>query len=161
MRNLNDKIAGAPNFKYYEFVKSSSAKRFGISNTPDEEQWQRIEFLAQEILQPLREKFGPLRINSGFRSHALNKAIGGSFRSIHCIGAAADIEPIRRSISLMVILNWIIKHCNFTEMVAEYFPGGWVHIAYIKDRNEKNLKLKDETHNYKIITLDELTKIYN
>jgi hypothetical protein len=43
------------------------------------------------VLQPLRDRFGPIRINSGYRCPELNEAVGGVQSSQHMRGEAADI----------------------------------------------------------------------
>lgn len=84
------------------------------------------------VLQPIRDKLGVVTINSGFRSVAVNKAVGGSATSDHCKGMAADIEimnmPNRK------LAEWIRDNIDFTQLILE-FPGaapndGWVHVSY-------------------------------
>jgi hypothetical protein len=92
-------------------------------------------------LQPLREAKGRIRITSGYRSKKLNKVINGSKKSLHCFGCAADIEPLRSSVSLLDLLEWIYNNCEFRELIAEFFFEGWVHIGYVEGRNTHKLKL--------------------
>ena len=99
LRDLNTKLPMAPNFRYKEFVRSSTALRLGIKNIPNEHQWQSIERVAGNIIQPVREKFGRIRITSGFRSIKLCKAIGSSINSNHTRGEAIDFEPVNSDIS--------------------------------------------------------------
>ena len=65
------------NFALKEMTKSSTAERLGLTNTPTMEHIINLVNLCNHILQPLREEFGPIRINSG-RGAELNKAVGGS-----------------------------------------------------------------------------------
>jgi len=160
VRNLNSKIPGAKNFKYKEFIKSDTALRKGINNIPTDDHWENIEKLAVNILQPAREALGRIRITSGYRSKELNKAVNGSKRSLHCFGHAADLEPLKVGVSLLDLLEWIYNNCEFRELIAEFFPEGWVHIGYVEGMNEKKLKLKDENHNYKIVSLDYVKSLY-
>lgn len=160
MIDINDKIPGAPNFKYREFIKSDTAIRKGIDNTPTDEHWENIEKLAVNVLQPARKALGRTRITSGYRSKKLNKAINGSKKSWHCFGCAADIEPLRASVSLLDLLEWIYNNCEFRELIAEFFSEGWVHVAYVEGRNIHRLKLKDKNHNYKIVSLDYVKSLY-
>ena len=78
-----------------EATKSITALRLGIANTPNGTALANMKILAEKIFEPLR-KFvgGPIKINSMFRSEALNKQIGGSSRSQHCQGNAMDIDDI-------------------------------------------------------------------
>lgn len=80
------------NFFLAEFVRSDTALRRGIDNTPDIQQIMNLKFLCENILQPLRDKFGLIVISSGFRSFALNRAVGGSASSQHMLGEACDIR---------------------------------------------------------------------
>ncbi len=90
----------APNFTYKEFVRSSTALRYGIRNNPNEPEWRSIERVASNIIQPVREEFGPIRITSGFRSVELCYKVGSSARSNHTRGEAIDFEPINTNITL-------------------------------------------------------------
>ena len=64
---------------YKEAVRSSTAKRLGIENTPTEFDLKRMKSISKNVFEPLRTAAnGPIRINSFFRSKELNKAVGGS-----------------------------------------------------------------------------------
>ena len=66
------------NFTKEELVASATAKRLGIDNTPSKEESGKLHLLASKILQPLRDAYrNPIRITSGFRCKALNKAVNG------------------------------------------------------------------------------------
>jgi hypothetical protein len=158
VRNLNAKIYGAPNFRYREFIKSDIALRRGIDNIPTEEHWQNIEKLAVNVLQPVRSNLGRINITSGYRSKKLNKATKGSRRSLHCFGCGSDVES--EKVSLLYLLEWVYNNCEFRELIAEFFPGGWVHVGYVEGWNVKKLKLKDKDHNYKLVSLDYIKNLY-
>lgn len=146
-------------FQYKEFVKSDTATRLNIDNTPTEDHWKSIELLVQNILEPIRTKFGPIRITSGYRSVKLCEVVGSNKNSNHARGEAADIEPIS-DIPLMKIMEWISANLNYRELIAEYFPDGWVHVAYRKNGNDKIIKLKDPSHNYNRVSIDYIKNIY-
>jgi zinc D-Ala-D-Ala carboxypeptidase len=160
MRNLNDKIPGAPNFQYKEFVKSQTALRRGIKNEPNEEQWRAIEKLAVNVLQPVRDRFGRIRITSGFRSVELCLAVGSSKYSNHARGQAADIEPVAEGTRMIDVVEYIYNSLDFRTLIMEYFPTGWIHVDYREGGNLKRLKLKDKNHDYEDITLDEALRLY-
>lgn len=164
MENLNDYIImpnGAnSNFQYNEFIKSDTALRRGIKNIPNNAHWQNIEKLTQNILQPIRARFGRLRITSGYRSVELCEAIGSSSTSNHTRGEAADIEPLAPKVTLIDILKFIHNTLPHRELIAEYFPHGWVHVAYREGGNDKILKLKDKKHHYERVDLDYILKLY-
>lgn len=161
MQNITDKIPGAPNFTYREFIKSQTALRKGIRNVPTIEQWENVEKLAKNILQPIRTNFGRIRITSGFRSVELCEAIGSSSTSNHAKGQAADIEPVDTSIKLFDILEWIHDNLVYRELIAEYFPRGWIHVAFRDGANTKVLKLKDSNHHYSRVSIDYIRNLYS
>ncbi len=160
MRNLKAKIPGASNFKYKELVRSSIALRKGIKNEPNEEQWKCIELLAKEILQPIREKFGRIRITSGFRCVELCVAVGSSKYSNHARGQAVDIEPLEDGVTLVEILEFVHDNLEYRSLIGEFLPSGWVHIAYRPAGNVKRFKLKDENHDYDSVTIDYIRNLY-
>ena len=81
------------NLSLAEVTKSATAIRRGISNEPTIEHMENLKQVAENIFQPLRDKFKvPIAITSGYRSADLNKAIGGSITSQHCKGQALDID---------------------------------------------------------------------
>jgi hypothetical protein len=160
-RKLSDKLKMAPNFYYREFVKSNTATRLGIVNIPGEKEWIKIEELAQHVLQPIRNHFGPIRITSGYRSPELNVKIGGSKFSNHCRGEAADIEPWNSSIKLIDIMEWTVQSLDFREVIAEFFPNGWLHLTYRINGNSKIIKLKDNNHNYNVVTIGYIKELYD
>ena len=80
------------NFRLSEFTRSDTAKRLGIENECSSvEQVLNLAYLCHMVLQPLRDKFGPIRITSGYRQPELNGAVGGASNSQHMRGEAADI----------------------------------------------------------------------
>lgn len=84
------------NFSYDELIASSTAKRLGLDNTPNEKEKEKLRELAEYILQPIRDAWkSPIIVNSAFRSEAVNKAVGGVKNSQHRLGEAADIRPIK------------------------------------------------------------------
>jgi zinc D-Ala-D-Ala carboxypeptidase len=119
-----------------EVTRSDSAKRNGISNIPTPEHLENFKKLAQHVFEPIRNHFGvPINISSGYRSKALNKAIGGSSTSDHCYGRAIDIDMDGSSsgVTNNDIFHWIKDNLKFKQLIAE-FPEvgklGWVHVAY-------------------------------
>ncbi len=158
MRNLNDKIPNALNFKYREFTFSKTAIENNTPNIPNETQWKNIERLAINILQPVRHKFGRIKISSGFRSLELNDLIKGYKYSNHCKGEAADIKSLE-NVPLIQIANWIFNFLSFRTLIFEF--NEWIHIDYRQDHNVKKLKLKDGNHDYTIVSIDYIKDIYS
>lgn len=161
-RILTNKVPSAPNFTYGELIRSHEAIRLGIPNIPNEVQWANLELGAQRILQPVRDKFGRIRILSGFRTPALCLAIGSTAKSTHTFGWAYDFEPMDTNIKLFTIMEWIYENLEFDTLIAEYFPQGWVHCTYSSapDMKRHRLKLKDATHNFDIVSIGNLRRLY-
>jgi zinc D-Ala-D-Ala carboxypeptidase len=152
------------NFSLYEFTKSMTALRKNIDNKPSKEHIENLKILCEKVLQPARDEFGPITINSGFRSKALNKAVGGSGKSNHCFGFAADIEA--KNVSNYILLRWIFENTECTELIAEYLErederAGWVHVAYNPKREKCDIiKLKNKEFNYEPRTLVEMDNYF-
>ena len=121
-------------FTIEELCASDTAKAKGISNKPNMQQMINLVYLAAYVLEPLRVAMGEsIKISSGFRSEALNKAVGGAFNSQHKKGQAADlcidgnIEKGKRW------FNYIRQHLPFDQLIWEHDRSGtyWVHVSYV------------------------------
>ena len=71
------------NFSLQELIKSDTAIRKGIDNNPNSDQIEKLKLLCENILQPVRDHFGRVKITSGYRSPELCQAIGSSVNSQH------------------------------------------------------------------------------
>jgi hypothetical protein len=122
------------NLALAEVTRSETAKRKGISNMPTPEHLENFKKLAENIFQPIREHFGkPIHISSGYRSKALNTAVGGSLSSQHCTGEAIDIDMDGTAITNAEIFNYIKDNLEFDQLIAEFPVNGnpaWVHVSY-------------------------------
>ena len=130
------------NFTLKEFTKSQTAERRGIDNTPNDEHLENAEFLFGNVVQKVRDHFGPTTINSGYRGPELNEAVGGSKKSQHCHGQAADIEV--PGVSNYEVAKWITENCDFDQVILEGYrkgepSSGWVHVSYNKEGNRKSI----------------------
>lgn len=130
------------NFTLKEFTKSQTAERKGIDNTPNNEHLENAEFLFGNVVQKVRDNFGTTVINSGYRGPELNEAVGGSKKSQHCHGQAADIEV--PGVSNYEVAKWITENCDFDQVILEFYtPGipdsGWVHVSYKQEGNRKSI----------------------
>jgi hypothetical protein len=124
-------------FSYAELTRSTTAVRKGISNSPTKEHAANLVQLCNEVLEPLRKLYGrPIRISSGYRSVALNKAVGGSASSHHCYGMAADIDQ-GSAAENMKIFNLLKAYGTFSQLIYEFgnLEDGpdWVHVSFDKD----------------------------
>lgn len=115
----------------------------GLANTPTSEEVARLTDLVTNVLQPVRDKLGkPIKINSGFRSEAVNKVAGGVSTSKHCLGEAADIETDNNA----ELFQTIRENCTFDQLIWERgndFQPDWVHVSYhARDNRMEVLRMK-------------------
>lgn len=81
------------NFDFAEFTRSETAVRLGLSNDPLPEHEANLRSLTIPFCQRVRDKVNcPITVTSGYRSPAVNKAVGGVPNSAHALGLAADIS---------------------------------------------------------------------
>lgn len=153
------------NFYLKEFTKSSTAIRHGLNNTPNATQIENLQVLCYNVLQPIRDKFGPFSPSSGYRSIELNDIIGGSRNSQHTRGEAADIEV--SGVSNVDLYKWIVDNCEFDQVILEYYEkgdpnSGWVHVSSKKEDNraKKTVAFKEngKTQYRNIETVEDLEK---
>jgi hypothetical protein len=119
------------NFNLAELIKTNVRQ---FDNMPNMTAIDNLQLLVDNVLQPVRDHFGPVVVTSGYRSPEVNKAIGGSATSDHCKGMAADFEVL--GVPNKVVAEWVRDTCKFRQLILE-FPGanpndGWVHVAYDK-----------------------------
>ena len=127
-------------FSLAEFTKSQTATRKGLDNTPVDEHLWGIKVLCAEVLEKVRIALGPTIINSGYRGEQLNKAVGGSTKSQHCKGQAADIEVL--GVSTLDLATWIRDNCDFDQLILEFHnpadpSSGWVHVSYVSAKDNR------------------------
>ena len=131
---------------YKEGVRSNTATRRGIDNTPDNKQLDNMELVADEVFEPLRAYVGgPIKINSFFRCPELNKAIGGSSKSQHCKGQAIDIDDTFGRCTNAEMYHFIKEHLDFDQMIWEFGDDDnpdWVHVSYVSPEENRNRCLK-------------------
>ena len=133
-------VSLSKNFTLQEYIKSQTALRQGIDNTPSDEHLESAKKLFEMVVQPVRDHFGVTVINSGYRGPALNAAVGGAASSQHCKGEAVDIEcPGTPNYD---VARWIEDNLDFDQLILEFYtPGipdsGWVHVSYKSEGNRK------------------------
>ena len=128
------------NFTLSEITKSNTAKRLGIENAPNKEHLKNMQVLVRDLIQPMRDALGPIRISSGYRNPQLNRAIGGSNRSQHCKGEALDLQFWKDGqMCNKEVYDWVISsNIEFDQMINE-FDFAWIHISLKKDKNRKEV----------------------
>lgn len=126
------------NLTLSEAIKSQTAIRLGIDNSPKREHLKALRALAVNIFQPVRDHFGvPIAVTSGYRSEALNKAIGGSATSQHSKGEALDLDAdVFGGTENQYIFHYIHQHLEFDQLIWEFGTDenpAWVHVSFKAD----------------------------
>jgi len=90
--------------------------------------------LCKQVLQPLRDYVGgPVSINSGYRSKALNRMVGGATTSQHLVGEAADIR-VKSQEQAYEWAKWIMDNCRFDQLLFERKGHTvWLHVSCKRD----------------------------
>lgn len=129
----------SPHFKLSELLDTPTGRGKGLANDPTPEIEANLEALAKNVLEPIRELCGPLKINSGYRSDAVNKAVGGSTTSAHSYGLAADLNPMKMTWKELMDKT-IAAGIKFDQLIFEHT---WVHVGYLnpKDKKQRGQKL--------------------
>ena len=131
---------------YAEAIHSNTAKRRGIDNTPSEIQVLSMKLLADKVFEPLREWVGgPIKVNSFFRSVALNEAIGGAASSQYCKGQAIDIDDVYGRKTNAEMYKWIQENLDYDQMIWEFGTDtqpNWIHVSYVSKEENRNKCLK-------------------
>ena len=129
-------------FTLGEFLRSGTAIKYGIDNTPQQAMViTRLMMLCEQVLEPLRQHFGVITITSGYRCPQLNLAVHGVPGSQHTLGEAADIFIPNDEI-LKKYADFIEHHCHFDQMILEprgAAPGKqrWLHVSYTMRRKNR------------------------
>lgn len=150
------------NFTLKELIRSNTALRLGIDNTPSKEGILKLTLLATELLQPLRNAVGSLRITSGYRSAQLSEAVGSSSNSQHCRYEAVDMQYVKRGkmdnikiYDALIDLDLDYDQCilefgNATEHIDPTEPD-WIHLSWkvVDNRRQTLVAYKDENNKTK------------
>lgn len=126
-------------FSIAELSRSDTAKQYRIDNEPPLQAIINMTSLIDEVLDPIREKWGkPIYVNSGYRCEALNKAVGGVSTSQHCRGEASDITAgsveLNKSLFNMIYNMKTFEGFIFDQLIDES-DYKWIHISYKQNNN--------------------------
>lgn len=127
-------------FALREFLISGTAVRHGIDNTAPIEAVKRMKALCTNVLEPLRKRFGAIRITSGYRCERVNRMVGGAATSQHLRGEAADLHIASFEVGRKMY-EFIRKNLDFDQLIFEYVRRSgvrWIHVSYRADgRNRR------------------------
>ena len=119
----------SPHFSFEELTRTGQSSLQDQNRKEAQPYIERLKILA-EMLEVIRTKFGPVRVTSAYRGPAVNAAVGGSTRSQHMVGEAADITC--PAVTDEVLHKWIVTESGlaFGQCILEKPPGrSWVHVS--------------------------------
>lgn len=123
-----------------QITKNFTFEEFGGKSIPPEYR-HNISLLTARVLQPLRNKVGPIQITSGYRSPEKNREIGGAANSQHLRGEAADFKVTtvkdEKKANILAAL-WIAQNCKFDQLIVEE-GGKWIHVSYRESKNRNQI----------------------
>lgn len=126
-------------FSLDELTVSQAAARNGISNQPTADHLVNLKALVENILDPLREHYGPVRVSSAYRSPRVNTLVGGAKNSQHMFGQAADINitgvPVTSVVATIRKLG-----LPFDQLIDEF--NSWTHVSYVPRGRREVLKYR-------------------
>lgn len=114
-------------FTLAELTYSGTAIQYGLANTPGPVEIDNLTRLTLNVLDPLRELVGPIKVNSAYRAPKVNAAVGGVRTSQHVAGQAADITVTGLTpYQLIDCIKWL--RLPVDQCINEF--GRWVHVSY-------------------------------
>lgn len=127
---VEDRILST-NFMLSEALVSDKAVRLSLDNSPGEEEVQHLIELFTKLVQPFRDEFGPIHVNSAYRKKAVNSAAGGVDTSAHVAGYAADLVPLGKGVTIKTLIEWGRRQVTlpFDQLIYE---GTWLHVGLLK-----------------------------
>jgi hypothetical protein len=130
-------------FTLQEATASAKARMIKDDNQPDQKQLQQMKYTAEQM-EKVRKILGdlPIRVNSWFRSPAVNKAVGGVSTSQHAKGEAVDFtcSLYGNPYEVCVELSARKGELQYDQLIYEHT---WIHISFVNDRKPR---LQDLTY---------------
>tara|TARA_R100001594_G_scaffold11802_1_gene26427 strand:+ start:1006 stop:1503 length:498 start_codon:yes stop_codon:yes gene_type:complete len=129
------------NFTLHELTRSNVGTRLGLNNEPTKDGVHKLTVMVNSLIQPIRDKLGPIRITSAYRSPEINMAIGGSPNSQHCRYEAIDCQYVyKNKMDNIKIYNTLRElNLDFDQCILEFgdatetsdpnYPS-WIHLSY-------------------------------
>ncbi len=156
-----DPLPGAPHFTLAELTASSFAQTYGLDNTPSPAVRERLLELSRLVLEPLRQRFGAIRVTSGYRSSELNWYVSLSRTSRHCRGEAADIMPLAPEVDCPSLAQWAAANLPCGQIILYNPPHGWLHLDLTRPgAPPPRLYLSQGQRSPAPVTAEELARLY-
>jgi zinc D-Ala-D-Ala carboxypeptidase len=123
------------NFSLQELTKSDTAIRKGIDNEPNADQIDKLKMLCENVLQPVRDHFGRVKVTSGYRSPATCVLLSAAVL-IHSMPKLRPLILKCLGVDNAEVADWVKMNCETDQLILEYYtPGepnsGWIHASYI------------------------------
>ncbi|WP_232493024.1 D-Ala-D-Ala carboxypeptidase family metallohydrolase [Novosphingobium kaempferiae] len=129
-----------PHFRLSELIRTTH----GADNWPSSpDEILRLQYICHWVLERVRGQFGrSVKVNSGYRSKAVNDLVGGSVKSQHMKAEAVDFEV--PGIANAEIALWIKGNLVFDQLILEFYTAGepssgWVHCSLVRQGNRRSV----------------------
>ncbi|HKY01330.1 MAG TPA: D-Ala-D-Ala carboxypeptidase family metallohydrolase [Burkholderiales bacterium] len=133
-------------FSLEQLIQSDTALEHGIENRPPPQIVDNLRLLAAG-LDEVQDLLGhALQISSGYRCPALNEAVGGTARSQHCLGLAADFDCPAYGTPMDVAHALWDSPIRFDQCIMEF--GRWVHLSFTPEPRRRILTIYDTEQGY-------------
>ena len=134
----------SPHFDLVQLTYSETALKRGINNVPSKRTIERLKSLAAELEKIVRLLRHPIVISSGYRSKALNKAVGGSRMSQHIQGLAVDFTCKRFGSPYRICKTIVESKIQFDQLILEHGASKgvqWVHVSFSPKKRRQVLTI--------------------
>jgi hypothetical protein len=128
---LGGNVNLSPHFTFAEMTRTGQAALQDMNRTEATAFTQSLTRVCVDLLEPIRVRFGVVKVHSGFRGAAVNAAIGGSKTSQHMRGEACDFSV--PGLSFDVVFRWIVQDSGiaFGQAILEGRTPTptWIHVS--------------------------------
>jgi zinc D-Ala-D-Ala carboxypeptidase len=133
-------------FTLEQLIHSDTARQRDIDNSPDTAALENLRQLAAGLDQ-VQDLIGhPLQISSGYRSPALNAAVGGVANSQHCQGLAADFDCPNYGTPMQIAQAIAASDIVFDQCIMEF--DRWVHLSFSAQPRRRVMSIYDSAQGY-------------
>lgn len=127
-------------FTLDELTRSGTADRLNLDNAPGPGPQAALQRLVVNLLEPLRGRAGRLKVTSGYRSPAVNAAVGSTDKSQHLLGEAADVLPLDMTRDELLLLVWRMVQADELDVdqVITYTGKPHLHLSYTSVKRNRS-----------------------
>jgi zinc D-Ala-D-Ala carboxypeptidase len=111
----------------------------GFDNIPGEDPLVWLRLLCTSYLDPLRDRFGPIYVDSGYRCRGVNRCVGGQLDSAHLYGCAADVVALDGTPPMDMLKWFAASGLAYDQVIAESTATAeWLHVGILRPHHEAN-----------------------